>query len=442
MLKDNAFIYWFLILMPPVLGLSIFLLQGSRLKRVKDQYNQLLVRFLSSERIIEAYEENRLRQGKISGTHFISGSLPDAALMALLEKAETMVFLIDFLGKVLFINDFSRKRIGVFTDSDEFLYFTDFCSKRLQALVLSEFRKQQSGSSSRVLEVHFTNRFNEDYLFSLQLLTDFPGRQVLVLATEKEKGSGFGALRYGRILEAMLYRSRWPSVLLEKPERYGGWRNGRIIWLSASAGRLLSIEPLKAAGLPLELISPGLAQRLPEHDFFSAPARIWHKSQEEHFQVEITNDGGNILLILKRVEIEIPLTETEHNLLAENSEEEAGLISFSGLLAITGNDEDFIRMLLPSYLNALRECRADFRVFTENMDAVRLRFLHHKIKATIRTFGLHQLDHIFEKAIELLEKADHFDREELNKFIADINTSSQQTEQAIQDFARERNLLL
>jgi hypothetical protein len=76
------------------------------------------------------------------------------------------------------------------------------------------------------------------------------------------------------------------------------------------------------------------------------------------------------------------------------------------------------------------------------MDAVRLRFLHHKIKATIRTFGLHQLDHIFEKAIELLEKADHFDREELNKFIADINTSSQQTEQAIQDFARERNLLL
>lgn len=442
MLKDNFFIYWLLILMPPVLGLSIFLVQGSRLKRLRTLYNQLWLKQLSSERIIEAYEAKWLGREDFSAPNALRGNLPEAAFQELLGKAEALVLLFDFYGKILFSNDFFRKRIGCITDPTEYSNFTDFCSRRLQAVAISEFRRQQSGKSSRILEVQFTNRFNEVFFLNLQLLIDFPGRQVLVLGTEKIKISGFGVIRYGRILESMLYRSRWPSVLLEKPGRYGGWRNGHIIWLSASAGRLMSIEPLKASGIPLELISPGLAQQLPEQEFLSLPIRIWHKSPNEHYQVEMTSDGTCMMLLLKRVETGILWKETENEVLQENSESSVNQISFLGLLSITGNDEDFIRMLLPSYLSALRECRTDFRVFVENKDAVRLRFLHHKIKATIRTFALHQLDQIFERTIKQVEKVDSPDLEELNKLVAEINSSSLQTEQAIQAFARERNLHL
>jgi hypothetical protein len=81
-----------------------------------------------------------------------------------------------------------------------------------------------------------------------------------------------------------------------------------------------------------------------------------------------------------------------------------------------------------------------FRRGLGDSDPEKIRFLHHKIKATIRTFGIEDLEEIFRLALEHVSSGKPPDHADNVMLMARLNAVCSVTEKAILEFARQNNL--
>ena len=442
-MQDNySILFWAIVVSPSVFGLNIFLVQYRDLVRLKNREKYLFQSLEANERLVAAYEAARQRM--IHEDTF--GSTEYEGVFQQLAASDFLIMKFDAQGKLIHRNRRADEMLGFREMTEEKLSFSEICRPRTRRLIVSELRRLSRGEHSRKIPVSITNRFGEVIRLEIRLFVLHAGGEVLVLADLLHHQPGFGMLRMGPLIESMLFRSRLPVILLEKDGRFGNWRSGRISWLSASAARLIGLDVIKANGLPLEIASPALALLLTDAGQSGFSGRLWDQPlfTEDAYLLSTCIEGDYCLMFLQRVaKSEIPQDFPDIQEAGDRDFRSGAEINFEQLLQIIDGDEEFLKILIPGYLSSLRECRREFRQGVLNSSPERLKFLHHKIKATIRTFSYTGMDAIFHEAIALPTEAPGPETEkQKNELIARMNEACTKLEKAINLFGAERNLLV
>lgn len=442
MQSESSILFWVIVVLPSIFGLFIFLVQYRELSRLKTREKATDQLLQSNENLIAAYESARQQWPKPEV--FSSGQ---AALLPeeVVTEAGFLLMKFDSKGNLLQSNRRVKEQLGLLLDESKPINYSGLCSPRNQRIILSELRRQRRGGQVQLIPFRIVNRYGEGIQLDIRLINMQESGEVFFMGEVKNHQPGFGMLRMGPVMESLLFRSRWPSILLERQGRYGGWRISRIAWLSASSARLFGTDVLKAIGLPLEVVSSGLSSLISDSGTADFSGRIWDNpaNKDESYRIQASTDADYCLLLLQRIngrEAADILPETPA---LERNVGIADGVSFAQLQEIINGDEEFLKILIPGYLTTIRECRREFRLALQISSPERIKFLHHKVKATIRTFAFTKMDDIFFLAIDCAAAEPGPETEmQKNSCIARLNEACSELEQAITDFGKNRNVVL
>lgn len=353
-------------------------------------------------------------------------------------KAEMILLHIHLEGRIIRMNEYTRKILG-YSEVETSLHASDFLNERQRAIFLLSSGQKIPDRIGRAFSFRVENRFGETLHLMLNCIPLDAGKsEFLVLGQVVSSQPGFGPSRNLPVLESLLFESKWPSILLEKSPKSKGMRKSRILWMSASAGKLFKTEASRTAGLTLETLSQSLASLILSINPLENEACFWQSASENSFQILSSRNGNFIWLQLIPVDMLHSAGSGQSE--EDNFPETSSGIRFEGLLEITQGDSAFLKELLPTYLSALRECRTQFRRGLAEGSEDKIRFLQHKIRATIRTFGLLELEDIFQTAIQQISSGNQPDNNESTILMARINSACDKAEKAILEFARQNHL--
>jgi len=116
------------------------------------------------------------------------------------------------------------------------------------------------------------------------------------------------------------------------------------------------------------------------------------------------------------------------------------VLNFAKVLDITEGDKKFMLNLFKSYLNSLDECMAKFAQHIEKNETEELKFLLHKIQATIKTFEIKSLDKVLKDSIKMTERAKGVNAIEAKEFIQKVNRICKEVAIQIRKFASDEKI--
>lgn len=388
-----------------------------------------------AERLIDAFQNRISKDSNLRAN--ASARWRGDDLWTLLKNSKPVYIQFNRKGEVIRMNNIVRRALGLPESEDKVLYFRDFVDRRTLAKA-SAFRNKYTGRDNQnSCFISFRNKFGETVNMEIYLFGETQEGEEFLLADLRLESSGFGQSgTFGAILESIFSKSRWPLILLRKNGRYGGWRNNRIAWISASASQLFQVESFRVTGLPLEVVSSSLSSLLYGYRKNQTEFVNWQspEQKETEFRVLQIDDADFLLLFLIPIGSHLPGQSHSAQPPLILTAEKAG-ISFERLHEITDGDPEFLRVLLSSYILALQECRMEFLICMDQRSAEKLHFLHHKIKATIRTFGLKKLDSAFRKAQKWLGTDSGAETEVKTELVAEMNSLCTEAEKSLKEFA-------
>ncbi|HRH33790.1 MAG TPA: PAS domain S-box protein [Catalimonadaceae bacterium] len=115
-------------------------------------------------------------------------------------------------------------------------------------------------------------------------------------------------------------------------------------------------------------------------------------------------------------------------------------INFDKLLEITQGDKVFMRNLFQSYFLSMIECKSMFKENLNNRNADGLKFLLHKIRATINTFNITDLEIFLLDTIRLVESKKEISDKKKQSALAQVDLMCNSVERQIREFARAQNI--
>jgi PAS domain S-box-containing protein len=392
---------------------------------------------LSTEEVLRAV----IRSNKTESTaQFESGSLTYS--LEIPEKSDLIYAELDFQGRIAKLNSFTRELIGYSEKEDRELKISGIIQPWQQARLQVQLRNSNGEQKGKTFPFSFLNRYGEKLNLILCIFPVRNGDLIRVTGCLTAKSPGFGTAGYLPAFESVLHQSSFPTILIGKKSDTGNMRKNKILWNSAAANSLPGFEAYRTEGLPLEAVSGKLASLVFRKKTEDGQIPVWEPLPQSGnaYYVLIHNDASSMLIQL------LPVSNFKDNSIhkvpveAEKGDEDMLLLNFNRLLEITEGDPAFLKELLPSYLSALRDCSMQFRRGLGDSDPEKIRFLHHKIRATIRTFGIEDLEEIFQQALEHIasgKPADHADNVML---MARLNSVCSVTEKSILEFARQNKL--
>jgi PAS domain-containing protein len=440
------------VLLPPVFLLFLFRRLRENQEKLKAELRESKLAAISSEEALqEILQQERksrlLLQEAETKLQNLNASWRFSEIMS--DSTDLIYLQVDNQGQILAINSFTRNILGLASpDGSSVLNILDWISSRQLAILISRSRQTNFENSGKTFAFSFVNRYDEKHQLHINLFPLEMQKGMLVLGHRISGIPGFGPERHRPIFEAALHSSKWPAVLLEKSSRSNGIRKSRIVWASASAARILGFESHRVIGLPLEVVSKSLAASLNRMISFGDENPLWQAdsdSSELTFRILVHSTGNFFLVqLLPSEEFSMTSSRPESGLITVASQvnEALPVLNFSRLMEITEGDPGFLKELLPSYLSALQECRTQFRRGLDDGSLEKIRFLHHKIKATIRTFGLSDLEEIFQEAIHYIKTGRPEDDAESTRLMARLSSVCLATENAIRKFALMQNLYI
>jgi len=126
--------------------------------------------------------------------------------------------------------------------------------------------------------------------------------------------------------------------------------------------------------------------------------------------------------------------------LAPGEKMEAIDLNFNMLLEITEGDKDFMQNLFVSYFTSLADCKTDFETHLLNEDSESLKFLLHKIRATIKTFDIRSLELVLLEAIEKIELKLISEKADKNRFVKKVNRICNNVKAKLKTFALSQGI--
>ena len=434
--QEFSFLFWLYILLQPVLGFLLLLFQHLRIKKLLHREKGILREMKMTDAMVRDLERQVAGASVLPLTE--SGPGGGDKIWSLLEYAQLAYIQYNHRGEITRMNPFARQSFG-FSESENEVSIRDLCDRKSIARASAFRKKFLDGKNPGSFQLSVPNKFGEILNAELFLFGKISNHQEFLVAGLHLVSTGYGQNgSFGVILESILNKSGWPLIMLRKTGRYGGWRNNRVAWISASAGLLLDTDSFRASGLPLEVLSSSLSSLLTDYSKSKFRKKIWQNPvrTDELYLIYPLAEADFLLLLMK------PVSKKPDEFPKKKSGElhQHGKISFQNLMEITEDDPEFLKVLLSSYLIVFRESRSEFRNALEQHNPERLRFLHHKVKATIRTFGLKELEAIYNKAQSKMESATTDDTKQLKSIIAEYNAVCSETENVFQDFARNQGI--
>ncbi len=117
-------------------------------------------------------------------------------------------------------------------------------------------------------------------------------------------------------------------------------------------------------------------------------------------------------------------------------------LNFDKLLEITEGDKDFMFNLFNSYFKSLAECKSEFEKHLNKEDTEALKFLLHKIRATIKTFDIRSLEQVLSETIQRIEANQIPDKAEKEKLIRKVNRICNHVRKNLTAFAANQGISL
>ncbi len=117
-------------------------------------------------------------------------------------------------------------------------------------------------------------------------------------------------------------------------------------------------------------------------------------------------------------------------------------LNFEKLLEITEGDKDFMFNLFNSYFKSLAECKSEFEKHLNKEDPEALKFLLHKIRATIKTFDIRSLEQVLSETILRIESNQIPDKTEKEKLIRKVNRICNHVRKNLTTFAATQGISL
>lgn len=149
-----------------------------------------------------------------------------------------------------------------------------------------------------------------------------------------------------------------------------------------------------------------------------------------------------------------PLPKTGHALLQEiwiharpiqesakiKVEHDVSPINFDKLMEITQGDKVFMQSLFRSYFSSMIECKVMFKENLASRNADGLKFLLHKIRATINTFNIMDLEIFLQETIRMVESKKEITDKKKTSMLDQVEVMCNSVERQIREFARSRNI--
>jgi hypothetical protein len=117
-------------------------------------------------------------------------------------------------------------------------------------------------------------------------------------------------------------------------------------------------------------------------------------------------------------------------------------LNFEKLLEITEGDKDFMFNLFNSYFKSLADCMSDFEKHLIKEDSEGLKFLLHKIRATIKTFDIRSLEQVLSETILRIEEHPIPDPAEKEKLIRKVHRICNHVRKNLTSFALTQGIRL
>lgn len=147
--------------------------------------------------------------------------------------------------------------------------------------------------------------------------------------------------------------------------------------------------------------------------------------------------------------IGIPRNKDAHRLLEEvwihckpvspqeepDAKKQAVPLNFEKLLEITQGDKTFMGNLFQSYFTSLEECKTQFREHIQNADPEGMRFLLHKVRATINTFDIKDMEIFLNDSIRQISNPNELTEKKKSQMLQKVYLICESVENQIKEFA-------
>lgn len=117
-------------------------------------------------------------------------------------------------------------------------------------------------------------------------------------------------------------------------------------------------------------------------------------------------------------------------------------LRFDKLLEITQGDKNFMATLIETYFSSMQECKMNFRENIESGNPEAMRFLLHKVRATINTFEIKQLEKFLVETIQEMATSKSFPEKKKKQLLEKVNFLCSNVEGQIRSFAQRENIRL
>lgn len=117
-------------------------------------------------------------------------------------------------------------------------------------------------------------------------------------------------------------------------------------------------------------------------------------------------------------------------------------ISFEKLLEITQGDKQFMSTLFQTYFSSMDECKVMFRKHLLEEDLEGLKFLLHKVRATINTFEIKELEIFLTNTIQLVDLKKSISDKKKNLLLTKVAIMCESVESQIRDFAKKEKITI
>lgn len=98
--------------------------------------------------------------------------------------------------------------------------------------------------------------------------------------------------------------------------------------------------------------------------------------------------------------------------------------------------------LIETYFSSMQECKMNFRENIESGNPEAMRFLLHKVRATINTFEIKQLEKFLVETIQEMATSKSFSEKKKKQLLEKVNFLCTNVEGQIRYFAQRENIRL
>lgn len=249
-------------------------------------------------------------------------------------------------------------------------------------------------------------------------------------------------------------------ILKEKRIGLGPQNHKDFAWLSeelkSQGAEIIPFSLPNEFPLPNQMVPHLLVWMVQEDVSLLEPIRIY--GAEQKVKILCLNQPENSLMAGADTNILVSLgTEATQNQILEaiwihsrphktedgapNQAEKIEL-RFDKLLEITQGDKNFMATLIETYFSSMQECKLNFRENIESGNPEAMRFLLHKVRATINTFEIKQLEKFLVETIQEMAASRSFSEKKKKQLLEKVNFLCTNVEGQIRSFAKRENILL